>query len=109
MSDVNQLFGQAEKLKDEGKREEAVTVLEELLQVDPNHVLAHLTLARILTQLGQHEPAILHGRKACELEPNDAFNFTALSVTYQRAYAGTGDRQFIQLAEDAMAYARSMG
>ena len=32
-----------------------------------------------------------------------------MSVTYQRAFAGTGERKYIQLAEDAMAHARSMG
>jgi Flp pilus assembly protein TadD len=39
--------------------------------------------------------------RACELEPNDAFSFTALSVTFQRAGK-------IQEAEDAMAHARTL-
>jgi hypothetical protein len=40
------------------------------------------------------------------LEPNDPFSFTALSVTFQRAYAGTGNMQYIRLAEDAMEQSR---
>lgn len=108
MSDVQSLFKQAEQLKDEGKREEAAAMLLDLLQIDPSHILSHLTLGRIFTQLGRHAEAIQHSLKACELEPTDSFNFTALSVTYQRAFAGTGDRQFIYLAEEAMARARSM-
>jgi hypothetical protein len=52
--------------------------------------------------------AIAHNQKACELEPSDPFNFTAMSVTYQRAFAGTGERKYIAMAEDAMATARNM-
>jgi tetratricopeptide (TPR) repeat protein len=99
-------YNQAEKLKDQGKSDDAIKLLQEILGEDPNHVLSHLTLARIFTQIGRHLEAIEHGRKACEIEPTDAFNFTALSVTYQKAWAGTGERQFIGLAEEAMAQAR---
>jgi hypothetical protein len=42
------------------------------------------------------------------LEPSDPFNFTALSVTYQRAWAGTQDQQYIAKAEDAMAKAQQL-
>ena len=109
MNEIDLQYNQAEKLKDEGKPEEAVVLLQDLLTKDPHHVLSHLTLARVLTQLGNHEEAIRHGLKACEIEPNEAFNYTAMSVTYQRAFAGTGERQYIQLAEDAMAKAHSLG
>jgi Flp pilus assembly protein TadD len=60
----------------------------------------------VLQRLGQHEEAIAHARKACELEPNDPFSFTALSVTYQRAFAGTNDMRYIRMAEDAMEQSR---
>jgi Flp pilus assembly protein TadD len=39
----------------------------------------------VYTKLGQHEEAIKHGLKVVELEPNDPFSYTAMSVTYQRA------------------------
>lgn len=106
MSNIVEKYNQAEKLKDQGNSDDAVKLLQEILAEDPNHVLSHLTLARIFTQIGRHLEAIEHGRKACEIEPTDAFNFTALSVTYQKAWAGTGERQFIGLAEEAMAQAR---
>jgi hypothetical protein len=63
----------------------------------------------VYTKTGQHDLAIKHSEKACELEPNDAFNFTALSVTYQRAWAGTEDQQYIAKAEEAMAKAHAVG
>ena len=43
-----------------------------------------------------------------EIEPEDAFNFTAMSVTYQRAWQGTQNNEYIQLAEDAMAQAHNL-
>ena len=36
----------------------------------------------------------------------DPFSFTALSVTYQRAFAGTNNMQYIRMAEDAMEQSR---
>jgi tetratricopeptide (TPR) repeat protein len=108
MSDIVKKYNQAEKLKDEGKNDEAVALLEEILAEDPSHVLTHLTLGRIFTLQGKYEQAIAHGQKACELEPNEAFNFTAMSVTYQRVFAGTQERKYIQMAEDAMAHAHRL-
>ena len=83
-------------------------VLTPLIEEDESFVLAHLALARVYTKTGQHEEAIKHGVRACELEPTDAFNFTALSVTYQRAWAGTQNQEFITKAEDAMARAQQI-
>ncbi len=108
MSEIVQKYNEAEKLKDAGKNEEAVELLEQILQEDPSHVLTHLTLGRIFTLQGKYEQAIEHGLKACELEPQEAFNFTAMSVTYQRVFAGTQERRYIQLAEDAMAHAHRL-
>ena len=108
MSDIIERFNEAERLKDAGQNDQAIAILEQILSEDPHHVLSHLMLARIFTQTGRHAEAIIHGQKACEIEPNEAFNYTALSVTYQRAWAGTGDRQFITMAEDAMAQARML-
>ncbi len=54
------------------------------------------------------DKAISHGQRACELEPSDPFNFTALSVTFQRAWAGTQEQKYIQMAEDAMAESKRL-
>lgn len=101
MPESHVLYDEADKLKDAGKLEEAAAKLHELLKNDPNYALAHSALAVIYTRLKQHDAAIEHGKKACELEPNDPFSFTALSVTYQRAGK-------IFEAEDAMARARML-
>ena len=65
-------------------------------------------LAVIYGRVGKHEQAVAHGEKACQLEPEEAFNFTAMSVTYQRAFAGTRNPDYIRLAEDAMAKANAL-
>src|SRR3954447_21173582 len=108
MSDPIALYDQADKLKDEGKIEEAAAKLREALAADPSYALAHSALAVVLQKLGKHEEAIQHARRACELEPNDPFSFTALSVTYQRAFAGTNNQQYIRMAEDAMEQSRML-
>jgi tetratricopeptide repeat protein len=108
MSNPVALYDEADKLKDQGKLDEAVAKLNEALQADQNYALAHSALAVVLQRLGKHEEAIQHARKVCEIEPNDAFSFTALSVTYQRAFAGTNNQQFIRMAEDAMEQSRML-
>ena len=108
MSDVVAIYDEADRLKDEGKLEEAVVKFEEALAIDPSYALAHSALAIVQQRLGKHDEALAHAQKVCELEPDDPFSFTALSVTYQRAYAGTNNMQYIQLAEDAMEKSRQL-
>ena len=105
MSDLHALYAEAEKLKDDGNLEEAISKLQEIIAEDDSFILAHLTLAVLYGRVNKHEEAVQHGEKACELEPDESFNFTAMSVTYQRAFAGTQNQQYIQMAEDAMARA----
>lgn len=108
MPTSDELYNSAEKLKDAGKYEEAIAALNTLLGQDPTHALSHLALAVLYGKVGQHDKAVEHGQRACELEPSDAFSYTALSVTYQRAFAGTQNHQFIRLAEDAKAKAQML-
>jgi tetratricopeptide (TPR) repeat protein len=108
MPSVNELYKEHEQLKREGKIEEAIARLEEALQQDEKHVLSHLALAVLCGKAEQHERAVTHAERAVELEPEDTFNWTALSTTYQRAFEATRDRQYIFRAEDAKARAAQM-
>jgi len=108
MAEAVELYDQADKLKDEGKLEEAVAKFKEALTNDPNYALAHSALAIVEQKLGHHEAAVEHARKVCELAPDDPFSFTALSVVLQRVYASTGDVQYVRLAEEAMERSRML-
>ncbi len=108
MSDVSALYQESVTLKDDGKLEDAIAKLTEVLSIDANHVLSHLALAVLYGRVNQHDKACAHGEKACELEPQEPFNFTAMSVTYQRAWQGTQLQEYITKAEDAMAKAQML-
>lgn len=101
MATLDELYDEASKLKSAGKLEEAVAKLEEILKIDPDHVLSHSALGVHLQKLGRPDEAIAHARRVTELEPNDPFSFTQLSVIYQRCGR-------IPEAEDAMAQAHML-
>ena len=101
MSDAEQAYDEALKLKDEGKLEEAVAKWQESLEAHSDHALTHQALAVHLQKLGRNDEAIQHAIKVTELEPSDPFSFTQLSVIYQRCGK-------IQEAEDAMAKSHMM-
>jgi Flp pilus assembly protein TadD len=107
-NEVVKLYDEADRLKAQGQLEAAVDKLRDALAIDENYALAHSALAVVLQRLQRHDEAIAHARKVGELEPRDPFSFTALSVTYQRAYAGTGQMEFIRLAEEAMERSRQL-
>ncbi len=98
-----QRYNAAEKLKDAGELEKAAEMVEQLLADDPSYVLGHMMLGKIYVDLGKYDQAIEHNRKAVELEPNEPLNHSALSVSYQRAWEGTRDPRYIQMAEESLA------
>jgi Flp pilus assembly protein TadD len=98
MANADQMYDEADRLKEQGDLEGAVARLREIIAIDPGHVLTHQALAVHLQKLGQPEEAIQHARKVVELAPQDSFSYTQLSVIYQRCGR-------IPEAEDAMARA----
>jgi tetratricopeptide (TPR) repeat protein len=108
MPTTQELFKAAEQAKREAdttrspeKYREAIKKYEEVLAADDKHVIAHMTLAVLYGKVGEHQQAISHSEKACQLEPDEVFNYSALSTTYQRAFEATQDRQYIFKAEEA--------
>ena len=103
MSNVDELYKQSEQLRREGKPLEAIEKLNEVLAADASHVLAHMTIARLLCKANRPLEAVPHSEQACDLEPNEFFNWTALSETYQKTFEVTQDRVYIFKAEEAKA------
>ena len=94
-------YSAAEKLKYDGRIADAVAALEAVVADHPDFALAYSALAAWCTRLDRHDEAIRHARRVCELEPNDPFSYTALSVACMR-----GGR--IAEAEDALARSRML-
>jgi Flp pilus assembly protein TadD len=104
MPTLNELYDQAADRRDAGDKDGAVAKLEEAIALDPNFALAHGMLAKLYADLANSDKAIEHACKVAELEPDDSFSYTALSVIYQRCGR-------IPEAEHAkaMAYQKQMG
>ena len=84
MPTPNDLYDEAVDLKEQGDREAAVAKLEEAVAADPRFAIAHGMLAKLFADLAEADKAIEHAKKVVELEPDDTFSYTALSVIYQR-------------------------
>ena len=90
---------EAEQLKNDEKFAEAIAKYQEALAIDETFVRGHLALSVLFHKTEQHAESVKHGERAYQLEPDDAFNAAALSVTYQRAFEGTRDPIYIEKAE----------
>ncbi len=84
MATPDEMYDEASTLKEDGDLEGAVAKLQEILEIDDGHVLTHSALAVHLQKLGRNDDAISHAKKVAELNPQDPFSYTQLSVIYQR-------------------------
>jgi Flp pilus assembly protein TadD len=84
MPTPNELYDQALELRDGGDKPGAIAVLEEAVAADPAFAIGHGMLAKLYADIAEAEKAIEHARRVVELEPEDTFSYTALSVIYQR-------------------------
>ena len=94
----DQMYNAATKLKDAGDLEGATEALQNILEVDNDHVHTNMALGVYLQKLGRLDDAIKYAVRVTEIQPDDPFSFTQLSVIYQRCGR-------IPEAEDAMAQA----
>ncbi len=101
MASPDERYADAEKIKDAGDLAGAVAALEAVVADEPTFALAHSALAAWCTRLERHQEAVRHARRVVELEPQEAFSYTALSVACMRA-------GLIPEAEDALARARML-
>ncbi len=104
MPTPNELYDQASDLRDKGDKVGAVAKLEDAVAQDPLFAIGHGMLAKLYVDLAESEKAIAHAKKVVELEPDDTFSYTALSVIYQRC----GKIPEAEHAK-AMAYNKQMG
>ena len=84
MPTPNELYDQAVDLRDGGDKPGAIVKLEEAVALDPTYAIGHGMLAKLYVDIAESDKAIEHAKKVVELEPDDTFSYTALSVIYQR-------------------------
>jgi Flp pilus assembly protein TadD len=84
MPTPNELYDEAVDLRDKGDKLGAIAKLEEAVALDQSFAIGHGMLAKLFVDLADAEKAITHAKKVVELEPDDTFSYTALSVIYQR-------------------------
>jgi Tfp pilus assembly protein PilF len=84
MPSAYELYDQAVELRDKGDKPAAVAKLEEAVAADPNFAIGHGLLAKLYVDLAETEKAVNHAKRVVELEPDDTFSYTALSIIYQR-------------------------
>lgn len=84
MPTADQLYDEATELRDKGDKPGAIAKLEEAVAIDPAFAIGHGMLAKLYVDVAESDKAIFHAKKVVELEPEDTFSYTALSVIYQR-------------------------
>jgi predicted Zn-dependent protease len=107
MPTADERYDEAIQLKEGGKVEEAIGKLRELLQEEPDHALAHSAMAVFYSGLDQHQEAIAHAQRVCELEPDDPFSFVALSLLCQKAGLIAEAEQALMAARQAQVGGKS--
>lgn len=84
MPTPDSLYDEAVDLRDQGDKPAAIAKLEEAVALDETFSLGHGLLAKLYADLADIDNAIKHAKRVVELEPEDTFSYTALSVIYQR-------------------------
>ena len=84
MPTAHELYDQAVDLRDAGDKPAAIAKLEEAVAAEPDFAIGHGMLAKLNADIAETDKAIFHAKRVVELEPDDTFSYTALSVIYQR-------------------------
>ena len=84
MATADEIYDEAVALKEQKNLDGAIAKLNDVLAIDANHVLRTRRWPINLQKAGRPEEAIRHAIRVTELEPDDPFSFTQLSVIYQR-------------------------
>lgn len=79
------VYDEAIALQQAGNMSGAVEKLESLVSEEPDFALAHAALSVFYNKLEDYEKSVQHGRRVCELEPQDPFSFVAMSLVCQKA------------------------
>ncbi|MDO5553312.1 MAG: hypothetical protein Q4G68_06085 [Planctomycetia bacterium] len=75
-----QWYDECIQLKNNGELDKAVEELTQLTKTYPNYALAHLALSVLYHKLGNDDKSLAAVARACELETDNPFYYTAFSA-----------------------------
>lgn len=84
MPTSDQLYDEAVALKEKGETDAAIAKLHESVELDANNPLSHGLLAKLYADIAEADKAVYHAKRVVEIDPEDVFSYTALSVIYMR-------------------------
>ncbi|MDO4550805.1 MAG: hypothetical protein Q4C96_06095 [Planctomycetia bacterium] len=93
-------YDEAISLKEGGDLTQAIQKLETLCEDFPEYALPHAALSMFYCKEGDFEKSLNHAAKVCQLEPEDPFSFTAMSILARKS----GDKT---AAEEALSQAQA--
>lgn len=99
MASIHEQYDEAIVCQQQGDLDTAIEKLHAILEQDASYALAHAALSVFYGKKEEHDKAVEHAQKVCEIQPEDPFSYVALSLICQKA-GKTGE------AEDAMWRAR---
>ena len=92
-------YDEAISLKESGNPDDAIQKLESLCADFPDYALPHAALSMMYSKKEDYAASLRHAAAVCELEPEDPFSYTALSLLARQS----GDKE---AAEDALGKAQ---
>ena len=92
-------YDEAISLKESGNPDDAIQKLESLCTDFPDYALPHAALSMMYSKKENYAESLRHAAAVCELEPEDPFSFTAMSLLARQS----GDKE---AAEDALGKAQ---
>jgi tetratricopeptide (TPR) repeat protein len=84
MPSKDELYDRAVDLVADGQLDDAITVYEQAIDLDPTFADAIHGIAMAYADKGMFDDAITYGRRLVELTPDDTLAHTSLSMFYQR-------------------------
>ena len=96
-------------LKEAGDQAEAIRLLEALCADFPDYALPHAALSMLYSKQEKFADSLRHAAAVCELEPEDPFSFTAMSIlARQSGDKGAAEEALGKAQEAQMNYHRKM-
>ena len=102
-------YDEAIALKETGDQDGAIRQLEAICADFPDYALPHAALSMLYSKQEKFADSLRHAAAVCELEPEDPFSFTAMSILARQSGDKAAAEEALAKAQEAqMNYHRKM-